>query len=1255
MKWVDSTDIIHWADTRDCQGALPELIRRLIRATVISINKINFPSGENVQLEGWDGILELADGTEYIPRGISAWEFGASKPVKKKADSDYEKRTQDALGIDPSGSTYVFVTPRRWKGAAGWVKNRMSEKVWKEIRVIDAVILEEWLEIAPAVALWFASEHLHKVPEKAVMAAEHFWSEWSQGEDKTLNPDLLLAGREKERTQLQNVYCRPGLLALKSPSKEETLAFIIGSFLGTAQAEDFFARSVVVDDTDSFRKLCAVKNPLILLPRFEDNSLFNAAVRQGHTVIVPLGIDDPDLWKEVSTLPEINRDGFVAALVKMGYRETIAQQYARESARNLMVLRRQLGFNHMKPVWLKEEYVRILIPMLLAGKWNASYEEGDCKIVEKLAGMDYRVYLQELGKLAVLPDSPVINVDRFWRLTSPMDAWINMASWLIANDYERLKEVALLVLAETDPEIVEREANSSEIFICKEKTKYSRKLKEGILQSLVLIAVYGKKLKFKVAGDCEIWVDSIIGKLLQNEDLYFWKSLDRCFPLIAEAAPARFLSVLERNIKQPEWLKQMFVVTKEPYGFGPIIYFTGILWGLEGLAWEPRYLSRVCLILLRMSSVSLPENVGNRPWNSLRHIFMFWCHQTFATFEDRKKVLELLAATDPDISWQLLVKLIPQDHEIGGCHHTMRWRMFGRVKENTYDVSEVIEGCSHVIGLLLQICHNKAFQIKDLLDISVRTKADNRSCIIGYLENNKTKIPASDYEYLRSCLRTILSRHRSYADTDWALPEKELIKYESLYLFFEPVDIVEKHRWLFETYDIEPIEFAKEQDDDKREELQAKFRERALLEIYREKGIQAIIALGKEVKFPGFVGEAFGAILPEEEVESFVALPEAKDLDEVFYTAFWRRLMCVKAREYVELVMELYRRGVALKIIGNLFLCLFPDRQLWNRLDQSDLGNWYWTHMHSSFSNLELEDVVYGLKQLMKKGRYSFAIRIASRSKGSLPFLLIVGLLSGFAGADNQEPRDSSYHAVEKLFEKLDQHPDVNAAEMIRLELLYINVLTEYHAFRSPVFIYRDLITHPESFMEIVRWTYMPEHFNGDKEQLWAGQDRQMVENKALIGWKLLRNIDVLPGVLEDGSMDREQLNNWIDQVRQFALAEDRVKSVDDCIGRMLAQYPRGEGPYPPEEICEVIERIGSDDVCSGYSIALQNKGGVTVRSPYAGGVIERERAESYLKLADQHRNKYPWIAAIFEDIASTYTEFGRLEDIEARLSALEY
>ena len=58
MKWITSTDLKHWADTREAQSLLPELLLRLIRATSTDVNAYRFPCGDAIHLTGWDGVLD---------------------------------------------------------------------------------------------------------------------------------------------------------------------------------------------------------------------------------------------------------------------------------------------------------------------------------------------------------------------------------------------------------------------------------------------------------------------------------------------------------------------------------------------------------------------------------------------------------------------------------------------------------------------------------------------------------------------------------------------------------------------------------------------------------------------------------------------------------------------------------------------------------------------------------------------------------------------------------------------------------------------------------------------------------------------------------------------------------------------------------------------------------------------------------------------------------------------------------------------
>ncbi len=187
MMLVQATDIDSWANRRTAQDKLPKLLRRLIGATTERIKFISVRADEGVQLEGFDGVIEVETGNEFVPDGKSVWEFGTNKQVKSKADDDYEKRKLKILEeldkklplrIDPAATAFVFVTPHRWSKKDDWVTARQAEGFWREVRVYDADDLETWLESAPAVHVWL-SILLGKHPETAI-DIESFWDDWTQ-------------------------------------------------------------------------------------------------------------------------------------------------------------------------------------------------------------------------------------------------------------------------------------------------------------------------------------------------------------------------------------------------------------------------------------------------------------------------------------------------------------------------------------------------------------------------------------------------------------------------------------------------------------------------------------------------------------------------------------------------------------------------------------------------------------------------------------------------------------------------------------------------------------------------------------------------------------------------------------------------------------------------------------------------------------------------------------------------------------------
>src|SRR5262245_58148339 len=150
-----SADIAAWANRLDSRSALPELVRRLIHATVADLDEIDFSAGDEIQRHGVDGRVRSRSVHVFVPQGPSVWELGTSMKVQAKADDDYRKRTDKPPdGIEPSLTTYVFVTPRRWTGRAEWAAARAEEKIWADVRAFDADSLEQWLELAPSASAW---------------------------------------------------------------------------------------------------------------------------------------------------------------------------------------------------------------------------------------------------------------------------------------------------------------------------------------------------------------------------------------------------------------------------------------------------------------------------------------------------------------------------------------------------------------------------------------------------------------------------------------------------------------------------------------------------------------------------------------------------------------------------------------------------------------------------------------------------------------------------------------------------------------------------------------------------------------------------------------------------------------------------------------------------------------------------------------------------------------------------------------------
>ena len=337
-------------------------------------------------MPGWDGMVEASRGTAFVPNGLSCWELGAGGNPQDKANRDYRKRT-DALDAGTSSeATFVFVTSRRWTGKEAWAAKKQADGRWRDVRAFDVDDIEQALEVAPAVRVWF-SEMVGK-PASGAQSLEDWWSQFAGGTNPPLTPTLVLTGREDSAADLLRRLTQDrSVTTIGAPSDDDALAFVAAPILS---ADDdlqtrLLARTLVVRDPEFLRRLDGVSHLLLLVPL--DRALRREAESvRGHRIVF---LTDEDSPADMEPAP-IEPRRFAQQLMDMGVPREKAgplAQAAHRSLRKFQRLASRAGALIM-PDWGEPLRDPIVRRAWLAGGWDTG-RSGDRDILTGFLGVDF--------------------------------------------------------------------------------------------------------------------------------------------------------------------------------------------------------------------------------------------------------------------------------------------------------------------------------------------------------------------------------------------------------------------------------------------------------------------------------------------------------------------------------------------------------------------------------------------------------------------------------------------------------------------------------------------------------------------------------------------------------------------------------------------------------------------------------------------------------------------------------------------------
>jgi|GEM_PF-989467 len=1261
-NWVTAKHLEDWAGTQDARTLLPQLIRRLIRATANGAVSVEAPAGEQTQRPGWDVIAEATAKSEFVPMGASRWELGADKDPKKKADDDFAKRLKNSSGLTKRISAFVFVTPRKWQKKAEWVETKTRLKSWKEVRVYDSASLEEWLESAPAVDVWLARQLGICPPGLAEL--DEYWKNLQALTAPCLAPEVYLASREKQFDELKKwVEGPPDTILIQSRSSPiEALDFVVASSRKPQLGEELAARALIVETRDAWRSVAVGDAKLILVvhPKLAiEAELVAEAVRNGHHVVVCANIPLGSQHKRID-LESVSGLSLQKALEAQGIARIAAEDLTTKSGGSIEVLKR-ITSRHpgtRQPDWSK---TRTITPLLLAGQWDHS-SEGDREAITKIAGSDYRDVAELAEQWSSCPDPMVASTLTGWKLISRDDSWTLAAHLLNEDDLKRFETVALEVLGELDPACELPSDGRWKANILGKVRLHSEVLRTGLAESLALFGARppkGKRPSFDPRG----FANHIVRKLLHGKKWKVWASLSSVISLLAEAAPDAFLSALEEDLlRRFPAVLELFDSKSPLLGSNP---YTGLLFALETVLWDRNSLSRASLALARLHEIAPATKLANSPMQSLKHAFMPWYAQTTAPVGERIQVLEIISRKFSKAGWDLLLELLPTPYSHAMINRRpvfQPWAFHWSEEDARADRAFQVEASSYLVISLASRAPERLKEAFQLLENFPRVGREKLLEQIMNLNPNEMKMEIR--QALSETIREKVKLHKRFADKDW--PLKGLLEeLERVQRHIEPADAVSKNAWLFDDYwkiqhgilrSMPPSEM----DVNAAEKVVTDLRVAALKEVRSEQKWEGVLALIEVAMRPDQVGQTVARsrtigdaarILPAFLTDS------RKELVAFAKGYAWER----KYRDGWEWMKKLRFKKWSDDQIVEFALALPSEREVWNLLAQRGEKAIvdYWKRVPLLCSSKSVEDVSHAAEMLTKSGRPFIAVgQLAMASLRGVKVLSssIISVLESGRGvlSDDtqlqilQNARYDLNNLIGELQERLSaKEHGLDANIVANLEWTYLDLLDGDPT--VPKTLYMSLAQEPNTFVELLKILFR----RSDEKEVEApmGEPSDSSQLRAAQVFRLLSSWQQVPGSRPDGSIDENHLRTWVKEVQRLAEAEARREVGDIEIGKIFAHASEeADGSWPCIAVRDAIDELGTEALSEGFEIGIINKRGAYWKALDEGGDQERALAKQYSEWADVSRNEWPKTAASLRRVAEQYE--GEAQRADAKTAA---
>ncbi len=1253
---VDETSIRQWADRHECRRNLPVLVRRLIRETTPCLSSLRFPGNDAVDLPGLDGESENQSATTWVPEGRCTWEMGCNQDPRRKAEGDYEKRTNETPQEIRKASSFVFVTPRRWSAKNAWLAERRRDESWKSVHAYDAIDLETWLEGAPATSRWLGE--LLRVAFPGLITPHEWWERWATACAPPISMKLVSTRRHNEQDILvSKLRDREQVVTVQADDREEAVAFVVASLI-EVDALDLLDRTLVV--TSGGIKIPASSTHLIVIADIEEDEEPDFGDRRGITIIRPYPKGRLDVQESIS-LSHVPSKVFRSELEAMGLPCDEAESRALQTGHSVPILRRQLSSDPevRRPPWARDRAsAKLLLPFALTGSWVEREGKDDEAVLQLLGELEDGEVERIRDDMLALDDAPIARYGNVNIVVSQLDALFAVGPYIEREDLTRFFQLVPEILGDRDPALDLPQDQWWMASVLGKAHSYSGALLSGLGEALCILAVHGAEICGKRLGiDVADHAGNVVRALMQDADDEQWLTIRGHLRALAEASPSSFLDCLDEELRKPEPPIAAIMGTTGGAVSGECLR-TNLLWALEMLAWHPAYFSRVAEIALGLRRLEVDDNWSNSPKSTAKSLFLVWLPATSLSVADRMIVLRELSERFRGPVVDICISLLPGGGP-GFASRTARprWRE-SEVEVPLPTNGEIRQAAIEASRLLLDLAPYHGVELKALIEVATRLHPDDLSRLVSEVERWSEVADDEDKAELRHDLR----RHdvmRAYQEND---DDTELVTaLRKMEAALEPENTISRHKWLFEEYYVEWRTLVEHESEghlslQERHAIVEERRRKAISEIQKQLGDNAVFPFALSVNHPELVAQV---LVPQNAPPvtavawARAALQETPSaasstfLRQVLWNAGWNDLNAVSN--------ALSNQGLLDSAEAReRFAEHLPGRPVgWEVAEAlgDDVASTYWTSVSVHiWEDTEPNDVEHAIEKLLEVQRPRSAFSAMELAHDRLPPELWVRILKAVArGEEPDGPFPRAYNLNEVL-QYLDGSDEVPDEQIANLELPFIPMLCSYghRQHDRTLAIHRELARDPALFVQLLSWRYTRRDGTAEPEQEDTSPEHR--EFLAELACHTLEGWCEIPGQREDGEIDREEFTAWAADALHRAGELDRKGVAETHLGALLARFARRRAwdDWLPECVLAFLDRAENGGLREKFDLGVRNSRGVTSRGPYDGGEQERQLAGHYRDISARYENSYPRVAAMLVSIAQGYERDGRRQDERA-------